>query len=73
MNKASPEAYSVVNLPLHTICNTLALKYKNHSAMLLLWDALHQAFGQDFFLPKIEQVYQGKLVKNKEQLAKELD
>jgi len=41
--------------------------------MLELWDALHQAFGQDFFLPKIEQVYQGKLVKNKEQLAKELD
>ena len=40
-----------------------------------MWDALHheKAFGNDYFLARIEQEYSGKLVKNLDNLVREIE
>lgn len=63
LQKLQPDEQCLVNLSLNKICRVLAVK---HTDADVVWDALHdeKAFGNDFFLNRIEREYSNKLMSN---------
>lgn len=72
MNKLAPEAYSVANLPLHTIFSALTHKIYDPQ---VLWNAIHdeEAFGSDYFIMVIEEQYSGRFTQSYDQLYNQVE
>jgi hypothetical protein len=59
MNKLTPDAYSIANLELVELFKQLRKKCDDPR---ILWEALHdnKAFGDDYFILIIEELYAGR-------------